>query len=191
MNEFKVWLLHTGKVDGTPRQQRMWGYLIAPPEARDGFNPHAHEGAARRADLKLDKDFEIKDWFDFISTRTIGGLLKGIGSLAGYRSAFTDAWTQAVAERRAERPHGMVESIKTYFTGLAKKDAEERLQGIRKQKVGKDALPYEAFRCVTAAHGQRNPHTMRLLDRPAPASAIVPDGLCDHAPRLGTSAAGC
>ena len=52
MNEFKVWLLETGSADGTDRERRMWGYLVAPPDARNGFDPHAHPGAARRAKLR-------------------------------------------------------------------------------------------------------------------------------------------
>jgi hypothetical protein len=146
--EFKVYLHRTGKADGTLCERRMWDLLVPPSGAREGFNPHAHDGAARRSDIKLDVNFVIRDWFDFISSCKIGGLLKGIGSLAGYRSAFNDAWSQQVVDRGVARPPGMDEAVKIFFTGLAKKDAEERLTGLRKQKVGKDQLPQPAFRCV-------------------------------------------
>eukprot|EP00037_Helgoeca_nana_P007510 m.68405 g.68405 ORF g.68405 m.68405 type:complete len:977 (-) comp18312_c0_seq2:125-3055(-) len=146
--EWKVYLHRTGKADGTPRERRMWNLLVPPSGAREGFNPHAHDGAARRSDIKLDVNFVIRDWFDFISSCKIGGLLKGIGSLAGYRSAFNDAWSQQVVDRGVARPPGMDEAVKIFFTGLAKKDAEERLTGLRKQKVGKDQLPQPAFRYI-------------------------------------------
>jgi hypothetical protein len=42
----------------------------------------------------------------------------------------------------------MMESIKVFFTGLAKKDAADRLEGRRKQNIGKDAMPFEAFRLL-------------------------------------------
>lgn len=150
MNEFKIWLFETGGngPDSGIIEKRRWSYLTAPPGARPGFNPHAHSGAARRAKLNLTKDFVVKDWTAFIMTRTMKttDMLKGIGSLAGYRSAFNNAWTQAVTDDGAERPVNMQETIKHFFTGLAKLDAEDRLGGTRKQKVGKDALPFEAYR---------------------------------------------
>jgi hypothetical protein len=163
--EFKVYLHRTGKADGTLRERRMWNLLVPPSGAREGFNPHAHDGAARRSDIKLDVNFVIRDWVDFISTCKIGGLLKGIGSLAGYRSAFNDAWSQQVVDRGVARPPGMDEAVKIFFTGLAKKDAEERLTGLRKQKVGKDQLPQPAFRCVRVSAWSVSVHGPAVLGR--------------------------
>jgi hypothetical protein len=162
MNEFKVWLLETGSADGTDRERRMWGYLVAPPDARNGFDPHAHPGAARRAKLRLDHNFDVLDWCDFIMTRTIGKgkgrLLKGIGSLAGYRSAFNSAWTDAIATHAVQRPAGLEERIKTFFTSLAKQDAkaaEDRRGGVA---AGRQAEEYDPARGAQPLHmGEADP----------------------------------
>jgi hypothetical protein len=89
--------------------------------------------------LVLTETVETDDWLSFISQITVkkGGvtMLKGIGTLAAYRSAFHDAWVHAVTMENQRRPEGMKEKIQVYFTAIAKRDAQERRDGKRKQKV--------------------------------------------------------
>jgi hypothetical protein len=92
MDEFKEWLFwqltndDSGLSKDSDEWKRLRSYLVAPPSAHADFDPLAHEGAARRADLRLDSTFEVRDWHRFIMTRTLGrgdkALLKGIGTLS-------------------------------------------------------------------------------------------------------------
>lgn len=150
-NEFKVWIQETVANAKTTAadKARLTTYLKPPEGALESFDSFAHAGNARLSLLNLTEEFQVKDWMKFVRTRKLGSgdnaILKGIGSLCEYRSAFYHEWVQACTQRGENRPANMEESIRSFFTSLGKKDADERLKGIRKVKVGKDAMPVAAF----------------------------------------------
>eukprot|EP00035_Acanthoeca_spectabilis_P018227 m.384906 g.384906 ORF g.384906 m.384906 type:complete len:595 (+) comp16736_c0_seq9:249-2033(+) len=158
-DEFKVWIRSEeaiARLEGrTDVADRLRSYLKPSPGAHADADPFEHEGAARRAKLHLTEEFDVYDWLRFINTRTVGkgdkAMLKGIGTLSTFRSAFNHEWVEAVTKHGQKRPENMRETIQVAFTSLAKQDANDRLNGKRKQKVGKDALPFRAY-VVIAKH---------------------------------------
>lgn len=158
-DEFKVWIRSEeaiARLEGrTDVADRLRSYLKPSPGAHADADPFEHEGAARRAKLHLTEEFDVYDWLRFINTRTVGkgdkAMLKGIGTLSTFRSAFNHEWVEAVTKHGQKRPENMRETIQVAFTSLAKQDANDRLNGKRKQKVFSSSCSHKSLDILTVA----------------------------------------